>query len=302
MYSLRDSLKQSAINRASMLEKFGFMPTSVLRDISRGGLSGKIFQYQGETPARQGRGAKAAEKQAKLRGILGRPIGDASNRTIGRGRASTSIMPAELVAFFVKYYAEPGDVYIDPFMGQGVQMQVARLLGLDYYGYDLSEEFYRYIAAIKEKIDDGATTISITHGDSRSPDVIPDGIADFSFHSPPYWDIEYYGEEAGQLGYKQSYPDFLAGMQDIARAWLPKFKPGAYHVVNVNDFRKDGIYYAYHADTIALFQRAGWILHDTWIIEGLVGGLSRAFAVDFNLKRIAPKFHEYALVFRAPAS
>lgn len=174
------------------------------------------------------------------------------------------------------------------------------LLGLHYHGYDLSHDFCTYIRAVKDRIDDGTTELHITEGDSRDPSSIADNSGDFSFHSPPYWDIEYYGDEAGQLGYKQSYEDFLIGMQAVASAWLPKFKSGAYHVVNVNDFRAHGRFYAYHADTIALFQRAGWGLHDIWIIDGLVGGLPKAFAVDFNRQRIAPKVHEYAIVFRKP--
>lgn len=89
-------------------------------------------------------------------------------------------------------------------------------------------------------------------------------------------------------------------MEDVARAWLPKFKSGAWHVVNVNDFRREHKFYPYHADTIQLFTRAGWVLHDSWIVWGLVGGLPRAFAVDFNMKRIAPKIHEYVLVFKKP--
>lgn len=209
-------------------------------------------------------------------------------------------MPAELVAFFIKYYAKPGDLYLDPFAGQGVQMQVAKLLGLHYHGYDLSADFCTYIRAVKSRIDDGSTELHITEGDSREPTEIADSSGDFSFHSPPYWDIEYYGDEVGQLGYKQSYEDFLSGMQAVAAAWLSKFKSGAYHVVNVNDFRAHGRFYPYHADTINLFQAAGWRLHDIWIIDGLVGGLPKAFAVDFNRQRIAPKVHEYAIVFRAP--
>ena len=46
--------------------------------------------------------------------------------------------------------------------------------------------------------------------------------------------------------------------------------------------------------------KAGWILHDIWIIDGLIGGLPKAFAVDFNIKKIAPKIHEYAIVLRKP--
>jgi len=297
---LRESLKQSAANRAAMERKFGMVPMSILK-IHRGELSQSIFSYQQEKPERHaGHAGRSAQKQSKLKKILGRPVGDASCKLNGRTSTAVSLMPPELVAFFVRYYSRPSEVYLDPFMGQGIRMQVAKKLGLHYYGYDLSSEFFAYIDAVRSKIDDGKTTIQITCGDSKSPDQIPDGIGDFSFHSPPYWDIEFYGTEEEQLGYQKTYSEFIEGMEQVARAWLPKFKKGAWHVVNVNDFRKDGRFYPYHADTIGLFQRAGWMLCDTWIIDGLVGGLSRAFAVDFNLKRIAPKVHEYCLVFRKP--
>lgn len=318
MSDLVESLKQSKANRQAMERKFGMVPLSILR-LSRGKLSAQMFLYQQENRERHGsKGDDYDEKASRLReaGYTKTSASMKAGRSVRRdsvfgfktntegkpmeNRTVASIMPAELVEFFVKYYARPGQVYLDPFMGQGVQMQVAKLMGLHYYGYDLSTEFFAYIESVKAKIDDGKTTISITHGDSKAPDNVPDGIGDFSFHSPPYWDIEFYGTEAEQLGFNHTYPEFIDGMEQVARAWLPKFKSGAWHVVNVNDFRKDGKYYPYHADTIALFQRAGWVLSDTWIIDGLVGGLPKAFAVDFNMKRIAPKVHEYALVFRKP--
>lgn len=295
MSDLVESIRQSKAQRAVIEKKFGTMPMSILR-LSRGSLSKRMFQYAQESAisgVRNNRIKVGRDKDQRRQ--------DASSNIVGVGNqrnAGLSIMPAELVEFFIKYYARPGDVYLDPFMGQGIQMQVAKLMGLHYYGYDLSTEFFAYTESVRDKIDDGKTTIQITHGDSRQPDAIPDNIGDFSFHSPPYWDIEFYGTEAEQLGYNHTYPEFLAGMHQVAAAWLPKFKKGAWHIVNVNDFRKDGRFYAYHADTIALFQQAGWQLTDTWIIDGLVGGLSKVFAVDFNTKRIAPKIHEYALVFR----
>jgi DNA modification methylase len=125
-------------------------------------------------------------------------------------------------------------------------------------------------------------------------------VGDFCFTSPPYWDIEYYGDEPEQLGKSPTYLDFIMSMEEIVKAWLPKFRSGAYVIVNVNDFRKDGEFYPYHADTITLFQEAGYEFVDLWIVEGLVGGIPRGFAVDFNLKRIAPKVHEFSLVFRKP--
>jgi len=287
---------KSADNRLAMEKRFGFIPLSILK-LSRGGLSKSVFNYATERAlgkAREGR-IKADRHEKEY-------APDVDKHAAGSGGvrgAGMSIMPAEIVEFFIKYYAKPGEVYLDLFMGQGVQMQVAHAMGLHYYGYDLSVEFFGYIESVRNKISNGTAEIQIFNADSRYPNEIQDGIGDFSFYSPPYWDIEYYGDEPGQLG-KNTYSDFIQGMQDVAAAWLPKFKRGAYHVVNVNDFRKDGVFYPYHADTIGLFRRAGWVLTDTWIIEGLVGGLPKAFGVDFNLKRIAPKVHEYALVFRKP--
>jgi hypothetical protein len=309
---LTDAIRKSKGQRKQILAKFGFIPHSILR-ISRGKLSASMFIYQHERPERgsvrtsedncaseetktRSRALKAAKM---LGGTLQKRKGGSSGGYENRLNAST--MPAELVAFFVRYYGEPGGVYLDPFMGQGVQMQVAYLMGLNYAGYDCSEEFFAYIEGVRDRIfrTDGPW-IQAVCGDSRHPDAITDGIGTVGFTSPPYWDVEYYGDEAAQLGNGQTYEDFLVGMEDVARAWLPKFKPGARFVVNVNDIRRNGRFYPYHADTIALFQRAGWELDDLWVIDGLVGGLPKAFAVRFNLLKVAPKVHEYAIVFRRP--
>jgi hypothetical protein len=299
-------MKASAANRAAMVKRFGFVPMSVLR-LSRGALSRSMYTYQSETPSRAMRGGSIttddstddAKGRASARKARGMMIGGSMTATKGGQRIAASIMAAELVEFFVKYYAKPGDLYLDPFMGQGVRMQVAHRLGLHYVGTDVSEEFFRYVDAVRKKIDDGTTRIETYLADARDPHMVPDGAGDFSFHSPPYWDIEYYGDEPGQLG-SGTYDEFLAGMEQVAKAWLPKFRQGAFHVVNVNDFRREGRFYAYHSDTIVMFKQAGWRLHDTWIVDGLIAGLPRAFAVDKNSHRIAPKVHEYALVFCKP--
>ena len=291
---LRERITQSRANREAMIDKFGMMPYSILR-LSRGAESQMIHNLQHEHPERHPQkqeGAKLKRERLRAAGYKG---GSASGGG-DKGTLGVSIMPAELVAFFIRYYSAPGEVYLDPFMGQGVRLQVALKYALGYHGYDCSEEFFAYIDATVKMTN---ADVAYHLGDSRYPDLIEDNIGDFCFTSPPYWDIEYYGSEGAQLGYKQTYTDFLIGMFDVAKAWHSKFKTGATVIINVNDFRKDGKFYSYHADTIKLFKDAGYILTDTWIIEGLVGGMPKAFAVDFNLKRIAPKVHEYALVFKA---
>lgn len=304
--SLKESLAESANARAEMLTKFGFMPMSILK-LSRGALSRSLFHYAQERACKVGNAngaganravsqrAKDDERTRNDMGLFGGQV-----RTRRYMREEPSIMAAELVEFFAKYYAAPGDTYVDPFMGQGVQMQVAHRLGLHYWGYDLCAEFFRYIDAVRGKIDNNTTGLHTFYGDSKFPTNIPDGVGDVCFTSPPYWDIEDYGDHPEQLGCNKSYSEFLQGMEAVARAWLPKFKPGGWCVVNVNDFRKGGRFYSYHSDTINLFERAGWETHDMWVVEGLISGMSRVFAVSRNERKTAPKVHEYCIVFRRP--
>lgn len=289
-------LDQSRLLRRRIIERFGFVPLSILK-LSRGALSRQMFILQGEAP-----GTSNSEAKKKKSKELDLATSVAPYSGSGKDRGPLSIMPAELVDFFVQYYSKEGDVYLDPFMGQGIQMQVAIKRRRHYHGYDASAKFYGYINRIKEKLTtpESSVDVHVFLGDSRSPDQIPDGVGDFSFHSPPYWDVEYYGDEEAQLGKAETYEAFLSSMQDIARAWLPKFKSGAYHVVNVADFRRHGTFYSYHSDLLRVFVAAGWVVHDTWIISGLVGGLMKIFGADCVGKRIAPRCHEYALVFRAP--
>lgn len=305
------SLNQSAANRAAMIKLFGFIPDSVLK-ISRGELSRRMFIYQHEEtnrstanardPSGAGKdatGQRQDDRNAKLReqsAELGQSNIALAGYSGGANRMAASIMPAELVDFFVKYYSAPGETYIDPFMGQGIRMQVAAIRGLAYRGYDASSEFYRFIEAVLEKIEI-REEIFLTLGDSRTPDEIPDACGDFTFTSPPYWDIEFYGSEPEQLG-RGTYDEFIDGMTRVAKSWRPKYKPNANIVINVGDFRRDGRFYAYSTDIINLFTRAGYVHHDTWIINGLVGGMRKVFGVDSNLQKLPPRCHEYALVFR----
>lgn len=67
----------------------------------------------------------------------------------GSQKGNLSIMPYDLVRFVLEFYTRPGDLYYDPCAGHGVRMQVAKLMGRRYVGYDVCA---RYVAFIREKI------------------------------------------------------------------------------------------------------------------------------------------------------
>lgn len=294
------SLKESAAKRKAMIEYFGFVPSSIIK-LARGKLSSQMYIYQHEVPKRStSKDPAKKKKRDTLRRAGYRDYKTAPSRQghhSSGGYMVSSIMPAELVEFFIKYYARPGDIYIDPFMGQGIQLQVANLYKMDYIGFDICREFYSYIKSMKSKLTTNGNSLDIHLCDARHMDMIEDSKCGFCFTSPPYWDVEYYGDEKEQLG-KRDYPEFLAGMKEVAAELFRVMGEGSTAVINVNDFRKQKVFYPYHSDTITLFQEVGWHMRDMWIIEGLVGGLPKVFGVNSNLGRIAPKVHEYAIVFQ----
>lgn len=304
---LEQGLAESAKRRREIVGRFGFVPTSVLR-LRRGALSRRVYQFQAEHPERRGGTlayaremglgstpeARANTEERERRGL--RQARYARNPS--KDRRAVSIMPAELVQFFVRFYSKPGAVYVDPFVGQGVRMQVAKIEGLDYLGTDVSKEFLAFVEKVRERIDDGTTRIEIHDQDARDLSAIEDEAGDFCFTSPPYWDIEWYGAEVAQLGRGKDYATFLGALGAVVSRLYSKLRPGAVAAWNVNDFRRDGRFYAYHVDVWNLFVERGFEPLDVWIVEGNLGGLSRAFSSKNVPLQIATRVHEYVLVFR----
>jgi DNA modification methylase len=125
------------------------------------------------------------------------------------------------------------------------------------------------------------------------------GIGDFTITSPPYWDLEQYGDEPEQLGVGKMYDDFLRGLSAVARENFRCLKAGTFCVWCVNDFRKGGRFYSYHEDTCDVLRAAGFVQHDIAITD-LGPSMRAAFASQVIETKIIPKRHEYCLVFSKP--
>lgn len=52
-----------------------------------------------------------------------------------------AIFPEKLVADHVKSWSNPNDIILDPFMGSGTTAKVARELGRNYIGFEISQEY-----------------------------------------------------------------------------------------------------------------------------------------------------------------
>lgn len=286
-----ERLKEGRKRKVELVKYFGFTPYSILRMKNPQINMTDIFNYQHETC----RSSTAHHAKTKIKHQYVEATW--SGKGIGRGKDTLSMMPPQLVDFFIKFYAKKGDLYFDPFAGQGVQLQVANLRGIDYIGYDICKDYIDYIESFLPKLKKKSKKLEIYHKDSKKID-LPNDSVDFCFTSPPYWDIEEYDNNPEQLGANKTYEEFLDGMYHVAKELFRVFKSNKYCVINVNDFRKGGRFYSYHSDTISLFVKAGWKIHDIWILDSITSGLVKIFAGSMVKNKLAPKIHEYALIFK----
>jgi len=184
--------------------------------------------------------------------------------------------------------------------GHNSRMEVAYKKGRNYIGWDCSKEFMKFNRKVREhllKDNPENLTIKLVEGDSRKIDE-PDNSVDFIFSSPPYWNLEWYGDEPEQLG-RLSYEDFMVGMTEVYAHCFRILKPGKFCIMNVNDFRKGGKYYSYHVDTVNALKSVGFEQFDHIILH-YPNAMRKSFPNQIWKEKLMPKGHEHLLVFLKP--
>lgn len=222
-----------------------------------------------------------------------------------RGAGALSRFPQNLGRLLVESYCpNPGLVY-DPFAGHNSRMQLVFECGRDYVGVDVSAEFMAHNRTARDILLENARVsllsvtvpnITLIEGSSSHVDVQSES-ADFTITSPPYWNIEYYGDEPEQLGNAKTYERFLelisAHVSENARI----LKHDSFCCWCINDFKKSGKYHAYHADLIPIFLKNNFDLFDIYVFD-LGWPLGAIRVQNIVRRREFPKCHEYCLVFR----
>src|SRR4030042_1101839 len=248
-----------------------------------------------------------------------------------RGKGGVlSTFSQNICRFLVKFYTEVGDTVYDPFAGHNSRMEAVFKCNRNYYGSDISEDFMEYNYEIRDfllgekglkgqGLMDGSLFNELSKEDQKecninAPEIVlrtgdsrkvpwPDEFANFTVTSPPYWDLEWYGDEPEQLGYgpkgSMGYEEFLKGIEEVLGENYRVLKPGAFCAWNVNDFRKGGKFYDYHTDIILIGKKIGFILHDM-IIFDLGQPVAAAFITQMVSRKVMAKRHEYCMIFRKP--
>ena len=236
----------------------------------------------------------------------------ASFEISGRGVrfGALSRFPQSVGRTLLLLYSLPGDTVVDPFAGHNSRMELCWRSNRNYIGCDISHEFMCANIAIRDMLREEKSTdlfgehfkgkITLFECDSRTMP-IRSNTGDFTITSPPYWDLEHYGDEPGQIGTGKTYDEFLQGLSDIMKENFRTLKPGAFAVWCVNDFRKDKKFYSYHEHTAQLLRDAGFDHHDTCITD-LGNSMHSAFVSRLLELKILAKRHEYCLIMRKPCA
>ena len=294
-----EDLRKSREARETILAEFGEVPQSIMaHDKSAKAIDLMSSERTYASTANNG------GHTGKLSDVF-----DVSNQSCRGEGAALSQFPQNIGRKLLLLYTKQGDTVVDPFAGHNSRMELCWRNNRNYFGNDLSHEFMEANHKIKkmllsEKRDDlfgehFRASIELTEGDSKK---LPweDAVGDFTITSPPYFDLEFYGNEPEQLGTgSETYEEFLAKLGVVIKENFRVLKRGAFCVWCVNDFRRDGKFHSYHEDTANLLRAAGFCQWDIAITD-LGSPIRAAFAQQVIETKILPKRHEYCLVFRKP--
>ena len=210
--------------------------------------------------------------------------------------SGTSIFDPVLCELAYSWFTAPGALVLDPFAGGSVRGLVAAYLGRQYVGVDLrAEQIGANEAQARAIAPDNPPRWIV--GNSLTD--LPDEEVDFVFSCPPYYDLEIYSEQPGDLSALATYGEFLEEYRQIVAQCVARLRPDRFACFVVGDIRDDkaGIYRNFVSDTIAAFQDAGAMLYNEAILVTAVGSLPIRAAKQFTSSRKLGKTHQNVLVF-----
>lgn len=307
------SLLESRDKKEKLIEMFGGkenLPSSIMRakkkrvdETNDALVAGRRYGdtgYANKDPQLQRafetsmRGARGRKHNSTHRGD---GVFDVSGQSVRSGALST--FPQNIGRAVLMLYSDPGMKVMDVYAGHNSRMELCVANGRHYEGYDISAEFMAFNKKRAEELKEffPSAKINLWLQDSRNCKYTKSNSADFTLTSPPYYDVEWYGDEPEQLGKSKTYAEFLVGIGKTLKENYRVLKSGAFSVWFINDFRRQGIFHLYHMDIARLGQEAGFTVHDIMVVD-FGPGIRDAFYNETYRSKILPKRHEFGIVFQ----
>lgn len=212
---------------------------------------------------------------------------------------AASIFNPTLAGLIVTAYSDPGDHIIDPFGGGGTRAVLSAHLGRHYAGVEIRREEAERVAA--RLTDLGLNDRAVIHCADSTRFDWPHRTADMLITCPPYFDLEVYSSDPGDLSTRSSYEGFLDGISEVIRRSLFGLRSGAFAVWVAGRFRhgKTGELLDFPGDLIRLHRLHGFRLYDVIVYTPAnPQALYRQGIFDKTRKTV--RVHEEVLVFLAP--
>lgn len=256
-----------------MKEKYGYLPTSVWHLKKGSELRQRVGEMHGALKPRRSKDAKYLP-----------------------GLRHSSFNP-DLAKRILEYWSNEGDVIVDPFAGHSTRMLVTAMHKRIYIGYEVGREAYQ---SLEEQAagSNGLAPVILHNEDGCAMSLLEDGVADFIFTCPPFWNIETYEDAEGELSHCRTYEEFLGRLQEASNSCFRVLKAGKYMAWVVADFRKNG-FKVLHRDVLGLFQRSGFVPWDL-VINVLDSPFAYCQIGKCERNRYTSKTHEYVVVVKKP--
>ena len=210
--------------------------------------------------------------------------------------SGTSIFDPFLCEILYTWFNIEGGTILDPFAGGSVRGVIAERLGFKYTGIELREE---QVLSNREQAKEIGVTPNWIIGDSNKKlDEIWSKF-DLSFTCPPYYNLEVYSNEKGDLSNMQTYEEFLDFYGQIIKKTIDKTKDNRFIIYVVSNFRDDkGAMRDFVGDTIRLHTKhPNVVLYNEIILANAIGTLPVRVSGQFPKNRKVGKRHQNVLVF-----
>lgn len=224
-----------------------------------------------------------------------------------------AMFPMELCSRLIDIYTKKGDVVLDPFMGSGSTLVVAKDKERKAIGFDVNPDFVtlaRRRLSQQKLVQQGIREAEVYCDDSRNIlEHLKPSSVDFVLTSPPYWNIhnrkrtaDYkesrpYSDLKSDIGNTKEFKAFMDELQSVFERVYTVLKHGKRCAVVVMDIRLGSQFIPFHIDVIDAMKRVGFALEDI-IIWDRKQEYSNLRPLGYPYVFIVNKIHEYILLFR----
>ena len=224
-----------------------------------------------------------------------------------------AMFPMELCSRLIDIYTKKGDVVLDPFLGSGSTLVVAKDKERKGIGFDINPIFIKLAKSRlsqQKLVDLGTVESEVYCDDARNilKCVKPSSV-DLVITSPPYWNIhtrkrtaDYkesrpYSDIEKDLGNIDDFDNFMAELKSVFEGVYTVLKHGKRCIVVVMDIRLGSQFIPFHVNIIDIMRQVGFVLEDITIWDRR-REYNNLRPLGFPHVFIVNKVHEYILIFR----